>query len=578
MFKSLIIVALSVMPLFCAMADQKVGSGGVKDSKSGIEAEVLRLFPNEGSFGSRVVRVRVTNHSAVERKVTCRLKSDYRASIPQVIGMATVPPGVSKTVDLFYPNRRNSYASFSVVVLPEGFDEIDIHPSMGFIGYADKCNIFISKGVPRDALQKSLDELKQSKACPVLSRSGMEIIFHRENDFPDPWRTDWRAYVPFNIWMISEPDFAVLSSAVRTALLDYTAAGGNLCIYGVSAFPADLAADSRAGAERREDDIALSMDFGRGRLFTMDSGPAPAFSTGICTYALASLPYLGFDGTRDVEDLEKATGLDTSLLNASAPIGLFSSLLIAFFVLAGPVTLIVLARMNKRLHVVWVIPLLGILFGGVVLLSIIISEGTSPTVIRSAMTTIYQREKRAVTEGLVYVYSPFELRSGLAFDAGDEVGMPEYDSDDEGGQIVCGNKLFYSPDMIRPRLFKAFTVRKSGHENRRVEVSREKDGRVKVVNALGVEIREITVSDGETRFFAGTGIKPGEEVVLEKASPSGAVLGLLGGKKKGAAFYRATLDSCPFFENPVLEETVKSSESAVVIGYFDFQNGKGASK
>lgn len=562
--------AVILFPVFVLRAG---GSTMRLDEESGIEAFVSFLYPDETGYGNLIVRVNLKNESAVERTVTSAFRGHGHGFCPVVKRSVTLAPGSSKVVDLIYPGvDESSYFNYTIDIFPKGYAGFQLDPSVrGMYGHERNSYIFISKGIPRDSLQKGFDAIAEANKARTAhyysSDSGCKLF--RENDYSEPWRTDWRNYIPFDLWLIAESDYGALSETVKTAIRDYVAAGGRVCLYGVADIPAELKSDSRFNGVNSTFIDVQAFRFGKGSFYSYRPSDDSVVSTN--AYNVVFKEKSCFVNIEVIKNnLKEANVVDGSFWadGNEVPVGLFAMLLFAFFIIAGPGALVFLAKKNMRIHIVWVLPVIGMVFGITVILSILFTEGVTPNVARAAITTLYQPEKRAVTDARVDVYSPFTLSSPLKFDAGDVVVIPDKNSVGDAGEIECGNELSYSSSFIRPRIAGTFTVRKSGPENRRIEVSREGD-KIKVVNALGVRIKKLQLSDGDDHIFSGEDIEPGAVAILNRENLSG-YFQILWRNNQKRRFYYAELDGCPFFENPLRDVSVKNKEAGAVIGYFDF--------
>ena len=58
------------------------------------------------------------------------------------------------------------------------------------------------------------------------------------------------------------------------------------------------------------------------------------------------------------------------------PVRTIVLVLLAFVVLAGPATVVVLAKTNRRIHLLWVFPAVSVLFSAVVVVALVTREGT----------------------------------------------------------------------------------------------------------------------------------------------------------------------------------------------------------
>lgn len=135
------------------------------------------------------------------------------------------------------------------------------------------------------------------------------------------------------------------------------------------------------------------------------------------------------------------------------PFGTFILILLAFIVLAGPVTVLVLAKLNRRIHLLWIFPAVAVIFSAIVVAALVAREGTSPriqTFTHSVTDAEFQLTAK-VEDTLIVAPIPLSHTLDLPADA-----LVSFDGGDEnvhGNAIYIDEQGFHFLDGWTPSLW-----------------------------------------------------------------------------------------------------------------------------
>jgi hypothetical protein len=289
-------------------------------------------------------------------------------------------------------------------------------------------------------------------------------------------------------------------------------------------------------------------------------------------------------------------------LNTSFPVvdelgvpvrGLFA-LMILFSIALGPVNLVVLARKNKRIWMLWTVPALSAVTCLAVLGYMIIAEGWQGHARVGGITFLNEIDHRATTLGRAAFYSPLTPGDGLRFSDETEVQMQGGDVGTLSSSCTVDwtNGQHLARGWVTARVPAHFMLRKSELRRERLNVRREADGSLGLVNALGADIKALWVADENGQIYEAGSIAAGERATLQpsrkgrvKGWPNEAWRSLYSNgdwattnanaakrpqEHLGPGTYLAVVDGSPFLEQPLRGAAVRTSDSVVLGVLADF--------
>jgi hypothetical protein len=201
--------------------------------------------------------------------------------------------------------------------------------------------------------------------------------------------------------------------------------------------------------------------------------------------------------------------------------GLFL-LMLGFAMAIGPLSLVVLSRWNRRLWLLWTVPLVSLVTSASMFGWALAAEGFEVRTRIRAMTFLDQRDHSAATLGWLAFYPPVTPGGGLHFPLSSEVTAQVDTYGDPG--MTTGRSIDWSLDQhlgrgwLLARVPAHFTLRTATLRRERLLPVRHQDGTVAVVNGLGAVVERLWLADHQGRVWQGTDIAPGARQQLA-ASP-----------------------------------------------------------
>ena len=333
--------------------------------------------------GSPVFRYQVENTSETPLVARVTLKKPvYHSRWFSLVSTVSVGAGEKKDLEQRIPFFPLGYGGRCSVEIDDGtgalsVDGVDGTVEMhipygwrhdkgtGFLDENFEPKIVVSAGVERETISAYSSALVQG--CTKSQKNkygscgrGAEVSV-RTCDFSR--FTDWRDFSVASAVVVDAKAWTNLTATALDALKGYVVAGGSLVLMG-EGFPKDAVTAGRHG-------LGEVVRFGT-------LAPATAEATKFAQFVA--------DGARNFILAENAGAprIPCGVASLAAvrreidrtPVGTIVLVLLAFVVLAGPATVIVLAKTNRRIHLLWVFPAVSVLFSAVVVVALVTREGT----------------------------------------------------------------------------------------------------------------------------------------------------------------------------------------------------------
>lgn len=214
---------------------------------------------------------------------------------------------------------------------------------------------------------KVLVEAWDSGGLEVLRSPGVIVERHERTKCLKDWTqvTAWSQFAGFAAVVLSPEDWAQVPDSVRGFLDDYRAAGGIVAL----------------------------------------DGKVPTIPQRLCNVR-----------KKLRTGLPEALELEASL-RQRVPLPVLLAVMLAFAVVAGPVLVFVLALRDRRLHILWLFPVVAIVFTGVLAVAVRLSVGSG--LVRRDFTSVRTVGDREVHTTSIVLFAPsaVEGRLKLPFDA-----------------------------------------------------------------------------------------------------------------------------------------------------------------
>lgn len=372
--------------------------------------------------GNRTVRMEVSNPTAVDQPLTVAFKTIVgpmrvfgRVSAAKCVVTRLVPPGKNYPLDFSLPHIGAMRVSMRTedwqftdasgraadtrnflfgdngadFVMPENCaDEFVIAVSPSF---AD-----VDKLTGQCVIEKP-DKASMGKSCGGKSS---DISANR----PDFTRfRDWRDLACYDALLFTKADWEKTTPEFRELVQDYEAAGGKFLL-----------------AESGKDVEIVSF------LEVLRSA-----SRALCGYGADSSFAGDREALREVEARKHAM-----------PFGGIVLVLLVFSVLAGPVTVLILAKRGQRIQLLWVFPSVAIVFSVVVALTIVFTNGLEvKTQVFDCTVERPDLNRKVVVKNTVYV-APFPMSEPIRTSP---AALVTFDS---GSDRTCGDGIVSTSDAL----------------------------------------------------------------------------------------------------------------------------------
>jgi len=352
------------------------------------------------------------------------------------------------------------------------------------------------------------------------------------------WSESWLAFTPFDLVVLSRGDLAAMNAAQQNALRSYVETGGGLMVLGLSELPKAW----QSGAQT----VFSYPRYGGWHRFAIGFGQLVFTGTG-------NIAALDRDQVNMARELARECGQVWQSMptegnansefpvveDARIPVRGIVFIMLAFILVVGPVNIFLCARANKRIAMLWTIPLISFVTCAVVFGYSLMSEGITPTTRTEALTLLDQAAHRATTLARQAFYTPLTPGDGLRYSHDTEV-TPLVDVNRYNGgnsrELELSQAQHLTRGWITARVPAHFALRKSETRRERLQVQRLPDGRVSVLNGLGADIQALWFRDDKGRLFKGEGLKAGQNVVLvlDSTIPQSAPVNNLAGMYQGS--------------------------------------------
>ena len=500
----------------------------------------------------------------------------------------SVGPGAQVTVSLLQPSLQFSCDAMEVYVDGQRgtFDVQNAGRSFyGYYGNDIAPRVLTSRRINNDNIAEHFIPTNSTR----YGYAREHWRFVKSEREAAEWTGEWLAYSCFDGVVLLADDYRELSPATRSALDGYVRCGGVLTVLGKGA--ADLVGKGFNFATINGMAIAK---VGFGCIVAVDT-PVPDKLSGDHTEAISNAWISSLAACRkmDVDDaMRKMPVTDT----IKVPVGMMTLTIIGFSILVGPVNLLVLSRIKRRIWMLWTIPAIALGTSALIWIHAFVSEGVTPTVRIEGVTLLDQRVGIAASIGLEGCYCPLTPGGGLQFSATTEA-TPLWTRDNATRSVDWTRGQHLKGAWVAARVPTYFMVRKCETRRERLQVSRTPDGAMRVINGLGASVSNLYLVDTTGVVFFVDHIAAGAEKVLSRTSRPAAPYEVVpesilrdlardysnmceGKYLRGAAsrlrpnMYLAQLDGAPFLDEMFEGKSHRSARS-VVCGTYEPDAGTG---
>jgi hypothetical protein len=519
--------------LLAAMLATVLGAPALAGERVGpIEVNVQPLPTVDNSSGSSngtrhgylEIRVQLRNSSTKDLQVELANETNYGVRIARTVRVAG---GQEVSVSLFQPSM--TYSGLNLIVRVEGEpDPKRIYLSSPISrGYNDSVIyvVLVSRGVPQEFRDEKVETppagAESSPSPPGISSpprmmppgaKGSEPYVFLRSELPvNQWSANWLGYSCFDAVVVTEKEAEEMPPQVQLALRRFIECGGTLIVHAAKA-PAVF-------SEGGSSDGTGGFWVGFGRVVAGYDGDKPDWQKTREKLSPALL--------HEYHPTQKPNNLhDMLVAETTVPIrGLFV-LVLVFGIGIGPANLWLLSRYRRRIWLWWNVPAISLLTCLIVFAYSLASEGITGRGRVASLTVLDERCHRATTIGYLSFYCPLTPSLGPQFGVDTDVTLlsnqyepwrryrpADYDS---VRLIDWTNNQLLASGWVNARVPAYFQIRKNEDRRERLTVEPQADGSLKVVNALGADIKRLFLADASGNVFEAQEIEAGAERVLAK--------------------------------------------------------------
>jgi hypothetical protein len=537
------LVALSALRAGVCLAD--TGAYG------GLTVAVDEPLEGSGSYGYAAYRVTVSNRSKNAHRVRIRIPANsysygYNDTIDRITCTVDIEPGAISTFEMLQPPLPIQ-GNGAAVYIDGTRQKRDINLDVGsHMDYNQAELVLVSRSVG-SVLKDKIDTAIEEDAAATPGTGGYggyggmggygysgdeEYTLAREPRPLREWGTNWLGYTRYMAVMVAGSDIASMPAALSDALRAYVLTGGTLTIVYSSDEPPSLAGWSQQWSPsvmpppdaRRQ----WSADYGLGTIRMLRNDTANQWESKRWINELKQWKNAARSraATRDTESAN--LGLPVVEGQVTPARGLLLVMLL-FAIVIGPVNVVVLWLLKRRMLLLLTVPVIALVFSAAVTVYALVSEGITPQARTTALTLLDQRSRTAVTVGVSGYYAPLTPANGLWFDENTSVtpqvernGYGYYGGGSAGRSrsldVTHGQHL--QNGWVAARVPAHFVLRKSGSRRERLDIATEPDGTLSVVNGLGSDIIRLILVDHDGRRWTSQDIRAGQSVTLTPAGPA----------------------------------------------------------
>ena len=625
--------ALTVTCLLLAALEAPAAS--VSLVSKGVHVDALPVA-GDAHHGYVPHRFEVRNSSSKKRTITLTMPADpaedAKHAIRTIQRTVTVAPGTAVKVLMLQPPLPMGLSANDLRVEVEGQRKIlksaflPRHDDAMNLGFQSPRLVLLSRSVDQKDYE---DEANRMISVGGSGPSGTGphghghghshgvseqfAIFESAPSSMKGWDTHWLAYSLYDAIVLTGNEWQTAPNEVRRTVERWVRCGGQLFVLERNEFTAldgwmdDPASTPRVNLLRAgfgscylyqnndefaRDKILDQLKKDRDQLITLPllqplaMGMQAMHDTEMHHYSRSP-----FGGPRDNEDFNRYFQVVGS---SRVPVRLVLGLLTVFVILAGPVSLIILHRKQKRLWFLWTLPALSFSISALVFVVSWFSEGITPRLRIDGITILDQTAQEATTIGGVGLYAP--VAPGSLNFSGNTEATPLFEPqvDDPGSDRrvlwTAGGGQMLEGGWVGSRVPTHFAIRKTEHREERIEVKWNSANEPEISNYLGQNIRELYLCGDDGVLYFGDEITAGSKAILKRRSSSIS----FGSQRSGyrdlvkitmefsergrhnatsdiadrlvSNTYIARLDTSPFIENPLGQRKAETKFRSHVIG------------
>ena len=390
-----------------------------------------------------------------------------------------------------------------------------------FTVFESSLRILMSRNVDTTNLHAHADKLLDTSG--TSHRRGRKSYETIDLGLPvSAWSTSWLGFSRYDGVIVTGSDIRQMPPNVQSALRRYVECGGALLVLSGLELPESWELRESQKSEPLTDSVGLvNYNIGFGQCIVSPETGTGHLTSGqwreiVDSWVKTAAPWqIG----RPIEEANRLFPVVSGGLGVPVR-GLFL-LMLLFAVAIGPVNLIVLSRKKRRLWMLWTVPVISLLTCVAVFAYATFAEGWNRHSRTEGLTILDERIHRSTTIGWTAFYASLTPGDGLHFGyeteltpQGHNVGRFGTPNTGTARTINWTKDQHLASGWMSARVPAHFMLRKTEVRRERVTVRREANGRLKIVNGLGANIRRFWLADRDGTIHTGMNIPAGAEAEL----------------------------------------------------------------
>jgi len=504
---------------------------GKSQTYDDITVSVASSFEQKRHHGYAEHRITIQNTSADQIHIVTlsapKVSYSRGDGIRKLTKTIAITPASETTVSIFQPAANVEGRNLEVIIdnkkqkedIELKFSNLDsVYYQFGR-RFPDKMEdlplcILLSQNVSYDSFKKNPLTLKLSQTTKHISAP--ETVKDWMYDFSsadskiESWSDNWLAYTPYDGIVVTAEDMQSIPENVKSAILKYIRCGGSLLVLGKWE-----GVKQWQDTEENSDSLKLYyIDFGVCIISEISNVQSWQEQTWQQLNAIAwqqtgkeLLRYRGIAAANDELQV-----VDTLAIPVR---GLFI-LVFVFAIVIGPVNLLVLHRMKKRIWMLWTVPVIAILTSAAVFSYALYTEGLDSNSRTRSITILNQKSDTATTIGIDAFYCPLTPRGGLHYNNETELTPLGLETWQRGRArtIDWTNDQYLESGWIAGRVPAHFLLRKSRTDARSVNVITNNQNKLFAENYFGTNISSLWYADKDGRIYSAQNIAAGAKAEL----------------------------------------------------------------
>ena len=394
--------------------------------------------------------------------------------------------------------------------------------------FSTSLRILMSRNVDAKNLHTHADKLLATstmsrRGFPMSRRGGHKPYETIDLGFPvSAWSTNWLGFSRYDGVVVTGEDIRQMPPDVQSALRRYVECGGALLVLDGLELPENWELrESQKSAPLTDAVGFVNYNIGFGQCIVSTEADTDHLTSEqwgeiVESWVKTATPWqIG----RTIEEANHMFPVVSKGLGVPVR-GLFL-LMLLFAVAIGPVNLIVLSRQKRRIWMLWTVPVISLLTCVAVFAYATFAEGWNRHGRTEGLTILDERIHRATTIGWTAFYASLTPGDGLHFSYETQLTPQAYNIGRFGpSNSGTAKTIDWTQDQhlasgwMNARVPAHFMVRKSEVRRERVTVRTEANGRLKIVNGLGADIRQFWLADRNGTIHIARDIRAGAEAGL----------------------------------------------------------------